>query len=621
MADELLEAGPANGRTFARSCSCSHGETGIETNIQDLPESLVLRIFHFVSGQRIFNLFRMKLVCKTWYRLAEDCSLWRKVCFPDCDGFSYDVLKRILSWGGIVTEVNLTNCFLVNDDCLEMIAQKCPSLENLELKGCRLVTGSGLNAIRRKCGSLEHISLTVFKTNVAPFTLKEFISCSSKLRHVEIVCESEEDSSEAHFFLTNEFLDAVQENKTLQMLSCHNAGIVEEETNLAGHWKFGLRELGLSGCVELSNPVLSLICNTSPDLTTLDVSYCSGIDDGGIAIVAQFCPNLQRLIVQACPCVTDVSIQCIAENCKNLQYLNVSGCELPRPAGNITDVAVWSVACNCVDLRHLNVKWCQGVTDNGIMAVATTCTKLRHLNICGCLGISDVSIKVVAAVCEDLQSLEISECLRITRSSINEVVQNCSKLQYLDMQVCSYVKDLYLDGNSKLLLSLHHLDLSYCTKITDGCLKQFATSCPGLTYLSIAGCHRITDAGVKCLCHNCKKLEYLDASFRGSQSYAQITTDSMTALATNCLNLTYLDVIGCWNISEASIEMVVKSCRYLKHLNVSQFTENLDSQLLFRILNCISNYRSSCSFEKMTSPPRGGKIVQNFLLKMSAPCL
>ena len=48
---------------------------GTDIHVQDLPETIVLKIFSFVARQRIFNLFRTRLVCKRWRRLSEDCRL------------------------------------------------------------------------------------------------------------------------------------------------------------------------------------------------------------------------------------------------------------------------------------------------------------------------------------------------------------------------------------------------------------------------------------------------------------------------------------------------------------------------------------------------------------------
>ena len=587
-----------------------------EVNFQDLPETVVLKIFSFVAEERIFNLFRLRRVCTTWCRLAEDASLWKKLSFPNCDGFCYEVLKRILSWNGSVKEVDLSNCLQVNDKYIELIAKRCPTLEVLRLSGCRSTSDFGMEVIKNKCIFLRCLCITAYKTNVSPNALKDLICTCKSLQKIAVTCEGDEDSNEVYFYLTKEVLDAVQMSQSLKKFYISNSGITEEEVDLTS--KFDLLELGLSGCMELSNSILSVLSYTSPKLQLLDVSYCPGIDDEGVSIVAQFCPNLQHLIAKGCPCITDVSIESVAKHCKLLQSLNVCGCELPRPAGNITDVAVESIAENCLDLQLLNVKWCQGVTDKGIAAIATNCIKLFHLNTCGCLGISDVSVKVIATYCENLKSLEISECLRITRSSINDIVQNCTKLEYLDMQVCSYVNDLDLKSDKVLLLSLCHVDLSYCTKITDRTLKQIGNSCPELTFLSIAGCHKVTDLGVISLVKGCNKLQYFDASFRGSQSCAQITSDSVKALASCCPKLTYLDMIGCLNISEVSIDSVVASCRYLKHLNVSQFTEKMDSQLLLRISNCISQHRSSCTCEETILNRRGRKLAQNFFFKMAA---
>jgi len=86
-----------------------------EINFQDLPETVILRIFSFVAGERIFHLFRIRRVCKKWCRLSEDTSLWRKLSFPNCDNLCYEVLQRILSWCGNVKKVNLSNCGRVND--------------------------------------------------------------------------------------------------------------------------------------------------------------------------------------------------------------------------------------------------------------------------------------------------------------------------------------------------------------------------------------------------------------------------------------------------------------------------------------------------------------------------
>lgn len=277
---------------------------GSDIHVQDLPETIVLKIFSFVAGQRIFNLFRTRLVCKRWCRLSEDCSLWRKISFPNCDDLSLDVLRRILSWCSNVKVVNLSNCGRVNDECVEVIAKKCPNLEVLELSGCKLLTDCGLKVISRNCSKLIYLSITAYTANVSSNALKDLIRTCKALQELKVVCvsrECEEDTIEANFFLTNNFLGSIQTSKSLKRMHLLNAGIIGDEIDLSRPCTFDLLGLGLPGCVELTNDVLCHLCYTSPKLQVLDVSYCPGIDDSGISVVAQFCPNLVQLIAKRLP--------------------------------------------------------------------------------------------------------------------------------------------------------------------------------------------------------------------------------------------------------------------------------------------------------------------------------
>ena len=102
------------------------------------------------------------------------------------------------------------------------------------------------------------------------------------------------------------------------------------------------------------------------------------------------------------------------------------------------------------------------------------------------------------------------------------------------------------------------------------------------------------------------------------QTSAHITSESMSALASNCLSWAYLDVIGCLNISEPSIYSIIGSCRYLKQFNVTQCVDKQDSQLQLRISKFILQHRSSYSCEEMISYSRGRKSAQNLLFKIAA---
>lgn len=290
-----------------------------EITFQDLPEAVILNIFAFVAGERICNLFRLRVVCKKWSRLSTDSSLWRKLYFPNCEGLCYKALDHVLSWCGNVKEVILSNCNQVDDACVESIAKKCGNLEILDLKGCRLLSDRGLKVISTNCRLLRDLKIVAYKTSITCNILKDLITSCKSLQELTVICEKEEDSDESNFFLTNQFFKAAKESDSLKRIYFHGAGIFDEEHLTSDLNMFNLLSIGLLGCIELNSNVLwELVC-TSPKLQSLDVSFCPSINDAGIAVVAQVCPNLLQLIAEGCPGVTDVSIETVAEHCKKLQ--------------------------------------------------------------------------------------------------------------------------------------------------------------------------------------------------------------------------------------------------------------------------------------------------------------
>lgn len=586
-------------------------------DINELPDTVLLFIFHLLASQRLYNLCRLRLICRRWRNLAIDSCLWRKISFPNNKRLNIEVLKNILSWCMNVKEVDLNYCSLVDDECLELIAENCPTLRILKVHNCIKVTDFGLEKISSFCPSLKSLNISYHdRQSITSATVSGFITKCSDMEEIRIFREDEDEDLKNTFEISPELSQHLMTSK-LKVFHCDNASFISEDIFGVPNGNISLQELGLPNCLDLTNSMLfSLRCSS---LKVLNVSYCPGLNDSGVIVLAECCPQLEHVNLMACQCVTDIAIESIARNCPNLRFLCVAGCELPKPMGNITDVAIQTVANLCNKLEDLNVKWCQGVTDVGISAIATSCPYLSNLNVSGCLAISDVSMLVVAAHCKNLKSLEVTECLRITSISINSIAQNCRKLCHLDMQVCSYMSNLDFRCSATAFLPLRHIDLSYCTKITDECLKHITWLCRHLTFVSLAGCHRITSTGLKYIAQNCHELLYLDISYRGSQSSIHLMDDSILLLAHNCRYLTYLDLIGCWSITRECARIIIECCKYLSQLNISQICEpDAMCPQEEQLQNLTLKYRSSCDVVRVSKATRNGKLAESFILHMSS---
>lgn len=121
--------------------------------------------------------------------------------------------------------------------------------------------------------------------------------------------------------------------------------------------------------------------------------------------------------------------------------------------------------------------------------------------------------------------------------------------------------------------------MSKCAQLTDQTLIALAQHNPLLNTLEVAGCHQFTDLGFQALGKNCKYLERMDL-----EECNQITDLTLAHLATGCPSLEKLvsfhlnAILKCSLLFEFLIEMKF-SCyfRYLR--NFHEFLE------IYEILN------------------------------------
>ena len=92
-----------------------------------LPESILLRIFYFVS---LKDLGHASLVCKQWRRIAYDNTLWRNA---DLRGFNLKsdrILALIDRISPSVLAMNLNGCS-IKFSLIAVIVEKCVNLRSL----------------------------------------------------------------------------------------------------------------------------------------------------------------------------------------------------------------------------------------------------------------------------------------------------------------------------------------------------------------------------------------------------------------------------------------------------------------------------------------------------------
>ncbi|XP_070535426.1 F-box/LRR-repeat protein 7-like isoform X2 [Ptychodera flava] len=355
-----------------------------------IPNGLVIKIFSYLSTT---ELCKCTQVCRLWYHLSWEPTLWRTI---KLNSYSINVDKalRILTKRLCretpnvcltVQKIVLSGCEQLTDRGLFVIAKRCPELQKLELSGCAYISNEALFEVISRCPHLDYLD----------------ISGCHQITCIDLSLEA-----------------------SLNVCPLHGKRIQ-------------IRHLDMTDCYGLEDAGLKIIASNCTDLVNLYLRRCVRVTDLGVQFVASYCTMLRELSVSDCYRITDYALRDIARSNPRLRYLSVAKCDL------VTDIGVRYIAKYCYKIRYLNVRGCEQVTDVAMEHLARNCQRLRSLDIGKCTAITDAGLIIVAANCMGLRRLSIKSCLGITDKGILALAKCCPDLQQLNIQDCNLTLEAY----------------------------------------------------------------------------------------------------------------------------------------------------------------------------------
>ncbi len=129
-----------------------------------VPDDIITHIFsHLMTDQ----LCRNAHVCRRWYNLVWEPSLWTTIRINNGRvnvDRALKVLTKKLSYDTpsvcvMVEKINLNGCEKLTDKGLNTIARRCPELRQLELQGCSNISNIAMFEIVSRCVNLEHLNV------------------------------------------------------------------------------------------------------------------------------------------------------------------------------------------------------------------------------------------------------------------------------------------------------------------------------------------------------------------------------------------------------------------------------------------------------------------------------
>lgn len=174
-------------------------------------------------------------------------------------------LNCLLSQCKDIIDFNIGQCCKVNNECLEIIANKIPHLQSLELRGCMQISEAGIQCLVKSCRQLQYLGIATCK-NVQDSTLKRVAELSS-LRSLDI---------------TSCLVSDVGLQHVVSMTGCNLVSL----------------KLGSTHVTNKSVVVISQLCYK---LKELDLSFCRYVTVSAIKSVVQSCERLKRLVLYGLP--------------------------------------------------------------------------------------------------------------------------------------------------------------------------------------------------------------------------------------------------------------------------------------------------------------------------------
>ena len=190
--------------------------------------------------------------------------------------------------------------------------------------------------------------------------------------------------------------------------------------------------------------------------------------------------------------------------------------------------------------KHIELKWenkCHSPLKKFIKIVRKRqkpdySSNLTHLKISNYHPLSDKKFNGIARLFPNIVHLDLNFSTGFSDKTLNRVAETYPNLKYLNLQKSGFVT---FNGGG----------------VTDKGLCAIARSCHKLEYLNIS-CHtEIIGISICDIIHSCPRLQHLEFS------YCKFTNEIIKEIASSCLNLKYLKLEGCDNVSKEAIGQLV----------------------------------------------------------------
>lgn len=507
--------------------------------------------------------------------------------------------------------LDLTDCYLIDDEAIHGIATKCPNLTNLTLANCFQVTQRGTSSMKENLRLLEDVDMTgcyqIDDNSIIHFaemqslqflnlaccdgitwefggslpTIKNDLIKSMCLRSINSVTDKAVgiivqmfvglrilDLSFSSRRLTDASLRYISESPiapTLFSLNMWSSDITDDGLKILTSSVTSLRALTLSGCSRLTEESMISIIARLKGLTTLNIWGCSNISGASIHLFLRYYSNLKTFGLSYCD-LEDYAISGL-EKSTSLRALELDGCN------KLTDNGIKDMGSH--ELQALYFKRCTRISPEGIKTVTRKSPNISTINFTD-VRLEERDLEEILTELKHLSRITLSGIHGVNLSTVTTITQQCGQLiQVVKLDSCPNLDDECVQLILKLCPHLKEISFMFCDKLTDNAFLQTPETIfqYNLRDIYLGGCINVTGESIKHLARLSPKLRNLSIPM-----VASLTDDVFIEFTKYTPLLDNLNITRAKTPLREGIEALSTNCIYMKNLTISN--TSLDSACL-----------------------------------------
>ena len=235
----------------------------------------------------------------------------------------------------------------VDDALVRCIGRCCGNLKSLKLVlyGTLAFSDSSLQDLFRGCSQLEVLTLRQHAGGMSSATLQALFQYCQRLVELDLSINTV-TSVNSEFVLHTPY-------PTLTKLRLTGKGVDDQTLRDIFTYCSNLKEVSLSGCIEVTDETMSVLAHSCNSLCQLALCYCTSISVTitGMLEVATYCSSLTVLYLCSMPISDKVLLQ-LSLNCRHLTSLQAQLCT----GGPVTEVGIVTLLQACTGMTRLTIQ-------------------------------------------------------------------------------------------------------------------------------------------------------------------------------------------------------------------------------------------------------------------------